>query len=355
MSRPGRTAARLLLLVAAVATGSGARADDPPFKFLFSYGQDDIVTCGAWSADGRSLATGTEVGTVTVTGLESRESRAIPAVLAVGNGVQSLRFSPDGRMLVAGGWGDRDEGGDVAVLRTGDWAVAARIDAHRGRTVRFVDVTADGEAVLSADHLHVVVSTIAGKVLRRLSDGTSGGPAAVADDGARWAYLAAAGNVGTVLPVDLESGKPGAPIPAAPGKPLVWLKYMKGKNELAILTGEAVLLRIDPASAAIRKTIDLGEAFRAASVECGDLGSSKWEFDLLDDPPLLVANDRVHTCFVNPETLQVHRFEHQSQVGIALHPTGRCFAVLGGIENPALTGGAKQEYWTVSLFALTRF
>src|ERR1700716_3054999 len=64
-----------------------AQTSTTSYEYLFSFRHDDIVTCAAFSKDGRWLATGSELGTVLVTDIESRKEIAIKNSNSRDNGV----------------------------------------------------------------------------------------------------------------------------------------------------------------------------------------------------------------------------------------------------------------------------
>ena len=79
------------------------------------------------------------------------------------------------------------------------------------------------------------------------------------------------------------------------------------------------------------------------------------EFEVLEDQPILVYNDRTHTFFANYETGKVLAVDHQSTVGLRFSPTGKEFSLLGGVKREALIGIADQHYWTVNVFSFKPF
>lgn len=125
------------------------RGEEPCCKYQFSFRQDDIITCAAFSRDGRWLATGTEVGTVMVSDLQSRHEVVLKNPQARDNGVQTLRFSQDGQLLLVGGFGDKNGGGQIKVLRAPDYSTAVSLDVPGESVVDYLDLSPDNKLLIS--------------------------------------------------------------------------------------------------------------------------------------------------------------------------------------------------------------
>ena len=138
-------------------------AEDPCCKYLFSFRQDDIITCAAFSPDDRWLATGTEVGTVMISDMQSRKEFVLKNVQPVDNGVQALRFSQDGKMLVVGGHGEKKGGGQIKVLQTSDYKTVASLDLPGGGIASFVDLSLDNKRLLSGSNQGALRLGLAGE------------------------------------------------------------------------------------------------------------------------------------------------------------------------------------------------
>jgi WD40 repeat protein len=109
-------------------------------------GHTNPVTCGAFSPDGKLLATGARGGSVLVSKIESAgKGKPIEKLnLKQNNALSSVCFSPDGRTLAAG-----DEVGQVKLWNplTGDLVRA--IDAH-STPVHALAFSSDGQTLVSA-------------------------------------------------------------------------------------------------------------------------------------------------------------------------------------------------------------
>jgi len=149
----------LLLSISTPALHGKAQRNDgnfAPYKFLFSFPHDDIVTCAAFSRDGRWLATGSELGTVIVTDLATQKQRKFEGLHPEGNGVYVLNFSSDGELLLTAGSGSKNTG-QIKILQTSDYSAVQTLDAHLGNAVDFLQISNDRNWLLSADRTRVNV------------------------------------------------------------------------------------------------------------------------------------------------------------------------------------------------------
>jgi len=151
-SMSGVTALRAMMLRGTDILHAGeAQTPTTSYKYLFSFRHDDIVTCAAFSTDGRRLATGSELGTVLVTDIESRKEIAIKNPDSRDNGVVGLTFSQDGQFLVVGGYGNKSGGGEIKILRTSDYTSMISLDAPGDKEISSVGLSPDNKWLFSSD------------------------------------------------------------------------------------------------------------------------------------------------------------------------------------------------------------
>jgi len=123
--------------------------------------------CGTFAPDSSQAVVGAEDGQVR---FWSTRQGVAEATLTLPTGVTALRFTPDGKYVLAGCWD-----GLVRVLDAGSKTVLREIKTHRFGSV-CLDFSADGEHVLlgAADQFSACHDWASGDVTRRLSAGLNG-------------------------------------------------------------------------------------------------------------------------------------------------------------------------------------
>jgi WD40 repeat protein len=349
-----------------------AQGDEPSYKYLFSFRHDDIITCATYSGDGRWLATGSELGTVMISDMQSRREFVIKNPNSRGNGVQTLRFSPDGKLLLVGGYGNNKGGGEIQVLRTGEYTVTQSLDTA-GAAVDFLDISPDNKWLISGEGRSARIWKLQDK---RLTWSLSLADSTLRYDGDR-TLLIGVGKVGRVANLEVKSGGEEKPATTAvatgqivlfdiidgkvtrilrtlPEEPVRRVILAKANKQLFALTDGGTVYRIDRKADEIKQRIALPELYRKVSKERLEIWRNI-DFQVLENHPILVFNDRTHTIFVNYETNKVIALDHESMVGIQFSPSGKEFALLGGVKRESLTGIPDQHYWTVNLFSFNPF
>ena len=348
-----------------------AQADEP-YKYRFSFRHDDIITCAGFSKDGRWLATGSELGTVMVSDMQSRKQLVIKNPESRDNGVQTLRFSQDGRLLLVGGFGNKTGGGEIRVLRTSDYAPATSLDTSGG-VVDFLDVSPDNKWLISGDARTARVWNYQDK---RVTWTLSLPNSTLEYDGDR-TLLMGVGNVGRSAHLEVESDGGQKPVttPVAAGQiimfdvtdgkvsqvhrtlpeePVRRIVLAKANKELFALTDSGTVYRLDRKTGEVKQRIALTELHREVSKERLEVQRNV-DLEVLENHPILVFNDRKNTFFVNYDATKVIALDHQSMVGIRFSPSGKEFALLGGVKRESLTGVPDQHYWTVNVFSFSPF
>jgi hypothetical protein len=348
--------ALLILSETNVSRADGAQTGTPNYEFLFSFRHDDIVTCAAFSRDGRWLATGSELGTVLVTNIESKKEIAIKNPDSRDNGVVGLRFSEDGQFLVVGGYGNQKGGGEIRILRTSDYSTVMSLDVPGDKEISSVGLSPDNKWLFSSDRGDVWVWNLETKsVAWRLASED----AAVLFDGNREILFtgrsASLGlTAGQIAFLNLVDGRVIRILRTAIKEPVKRLVNAKSKNELFVLTDGAIVYRLNNQTGEIEQRVSLADL----NPKSGANPLHVWyttDFEVLDTDPIFVVSDRQHTLFVNYLSRKVVILDHQSMVGIKFNPTGRNFALLGGVKDGSLAGVPPQHYWTVSLFSFRPF
>lgn len=346
-----------------------AQADEPCCKYLFSFRHDDIITCAAFSKNGRWLATGSELGTVIVTDLESRKEFEIKNPDSLDNGVVTLRFSQDGQLLLIGGYGNRGGGGEIKILRTSDYTVAMALDAPGSEPVDYLDVSPDNKWLIAVDHKSARIWNLPDK---RVSSHLILTDSAMLFDGDRTLLLAAHSasldvnhgesdnpittivGAGQIVLFDVIDGRVTRVLRTAIEEPVMRLFLAKAKKELFVLTAGGTVYRLDSKTGEVKQHVSLSDLYRRVSPKSLNVWF-KTDFEALEDYPILVFSDRVNTFFVNYDSGKVIALDHRSQVGLQFSPSGKEFALLGGVKQPSLTGVTDQHYWTVNLFSFKPF
>ena len=65
----------MLVIFHSLIVWSHVQASDIDYEYLFSFRHDDIITCADFSGNGKWLATGSEVGTIIITDLATKDSK----------------------------------------------------------------------------------------------------------------------------------------------------------------------------------------------------------------------------------------------------------------------------------------
>ena len=351
---------------------ANAQGSEPCYKYLFSFRHDDIITCAAYSGDGRWLATGSELGTVMVSDMQSRKEFVLKNPNSRDNGVQTLRFSQDGQLLLVGGYGNKKGGGEIQILRTKDYDVTMSLDTS-GVMVDFLDLSPDGKWLISGEGRTARVWNYQEK---RVTWSLSLEDSALGYDGERM-LLIGVGKVGRSANLEVKAGGKEKPVTAAvaagqivlfdiidgkmarifrnlPEEPIRRVILAKGNKELFALLDGGTVYRLDWKTGEIKQCIALADLHRKASKERLEVWRNV-DFQILENHPILVFNDRKNTIFVNYDTNKVLALDHQSMVGIRFSPSGKEFALLGGVKRETLTGIPDQHYWTVNVFAFSPF
>jgi hypothetical protein len=326
------------------------------FEYLFSFRHDDIVTCAAFSKDGRWLATGSELGTVLITDIESKREIAIRNPDSRDNGVQALRFSPDGQFLVIGGFGNKRGGGQIRFLRTSDYSPAMSFDVPGDKEIFNVDVSPQNNWLIAAGISDVWVWNLANKriVWQRAFERS-----ALRYDRELALLFAAepekpAVISGQITFLNIANGRAIRTLRTPIKEPIRRLVMATSKLELFVLTDGAIVYRLNSATGAIKQRISLSDL----DLKVGPNGfhaSYYTDFEVLDDYPIFVFSNRQNTLLMNYVTRKLVTLDHGSQVGFKFNARGRNFALLGGVKDGSLSGVPSQHYWTVSVFSFKPF
>ena len=243
-------------------------------KYRYSFRHDDIITCAAFSKDGRRLAAGSEVGTVMVSDLQAQKEVVLKNPDARDNGVQTLRFSQDGKLLLVGGFGVKKGGREIAILRTSDWTMAKTLDVPGGAVVDYLDMSPDNKWLISADGGGAKVWEWQNK---RLAWRLSLKGSAPLFDGDR-TLLLGVGKVERAAKLEMAPGGEGKPVSTAvaagqivffdildgkvsgvvrtlPEEPIRRLVLAKGKKELFALTEPGTVYRLDSKTGEVKQRI----------------------------------------------------------------------------------------------------
>jgi len=347
----------------------GAPAAEMVYKYLFSFRHDDIVTCAAFSRNGRWLATGSELGTVIVTDIEShKELVVIRNPDSLDNGVKTLRFSQDGQLLLVGGFGNRGGGGQIKIFRTRDYTVTMVLDMPGSELVDYLDVSPDNKWLIVADRKSARIWNLQDK---RAASHLIPKDSALLFNGDRtllvagqWAYAIPNGGLDSLVttgvgPVqivffDIIDDKVTRVLRTTIEEPVRRLVLAKAQKELFVLTAGGTVYRLDSKTGAVKQRIALTELYRKVSPQNLHVWFST-DFEVMEDYPLLVFSDRRNTFFVNYDSNNLLALDHGSQVGAKLSPSGKEFAILGGVKQASLTGVPDQHYWTVNVFSFKPF
>ena len=348
--------ALLILCETNVSRADGTQTGTPNYEYLFSFRHDDIVTCAAFSNDGRWLATGSELGTVLVTNIESKKEIAIKHPDSRDNGVVGLRFSQDSQFLVVGGFGNKNGGGEIRILRTSDYTIVISLDVPGDKVISQVGISPDNKWLFSSDRGDVWVWNLETK---SVAWHLASEDAAVSFDGDREILLAGRSaslgvTAGQIAFLNLVDGRVNRILRTAIKEPIKRLVTAKSKSELFALTDGAIVYRLNNQTGEIKQRIPLTDIYASA----GPYPLHVWyttDFEVLDAYPIFVVSDRQNTLFVNYLSSKVVVLDHRSMVGIKLNPSGKNFALLGGVKDGSMSGVPPQHYWTVSLFSFKPF
>ncbi|MEK6334111.1 MAG: WD40 repeat domain-containing protein [Acidobacteriota bacterium] len=325
------------------------------YEYLFSFRHDDIITCADFSRDGRWLATGSELGTVLITDLESKKEITFKNPDSRDNGVQALRFSQDGQFLVVGGYGNQGGGGQIRILRTSDYTTAMSFDAPGNKTISYVDLTLDNKWVIATGASDVWVWNLENK---RLAWQRAFKQAALRYDGKRALFITQsptpALSSGEIALLSLVDGKVIRNLNTGIKEPIRRLVMAESKGELFALTDGPIVYRLNGSTGAVKQRISL----RDLGLKVSPRGFFVWyytDFEVLDNDSIFVFSDRQNTVLMNYASGKVLTLDHESQVGIKFNPGGGTFALLGGVKDGSLSGVPPQHYWTVSVFSFRPF
>ena len=356
-SMSGVTALRAMMLRGTDILHAGeAQTPTTSYEYLFSFRHDDIVTCAAFSKDGRRLATGSELGTVLVTDIESRKEIAIKNPDSRDNGVVGLTFSQDGQFLVVGGYGNKNGGGEIKILRTSDFTSMISLDVPGDKEISSVGLSPDNKWLFSSDRGDVWVWNLKTRSVawhRAFQD------SATFFDGDHEVLLverSASLGVPTnqIVFLNLIDGKVTRSLSTGIKEPVKRLITAKSKSELFALTDGAIVYRLNNQTGEIKQRISLADLNLKARPN--DL--HVWyntDFEVLDAYPVFIFSDRQNTLFMNYASSKLVILDHQSSVGVKFNPSGRNFALLGGVKDGSLSGVPHQHYWTVSVFSFRPF
>lgn len=332
-----------------------AQTQTPNYEYLFSFRHDDIVTCAAFSKDGRWLATGSELGTVLITNIESRKEIAIKNPDSRDNGVVGLRFSQDGQFLVVGGFGNKNGGGEIKVLHTSDYTSMMSLNVPGDKEISSVGLSPDNKWLFSSDRGNIWVWNLETRSVAwhlAFEDST------VLFDGdheilfvGRSASLGV--TAGQIAFLNLIDGKVTRRLRTGIKEPVKRLMTAKSKGELFELTDGAIVYRLNNQTGEIKQRISLAD-LNAADPNPLHVWYTT-DFEVLDAYPIFVVSDRHNTLFVNYLSSKVVILDHRSMVGIKFNPSGKNFALLGGVKDGSVSGVPPQHYWTVSLFSFRPF
>ena len=357
-SAPGKTPAE----ASAASISSQTAAGLENYKFLFSFRHDDIVTCAAFSRDGRSLATGSEAGTVIVVDLATQKQRKIESLHPDGNGVYVLSFSQDGELLLTAGSGSKNTG-QIKILQTSDYSIVQTLDAHLGHAVDFLQISNDKNWLVSADNTRINVWDFRAKSVVRSFPRLD---ARLLFDGGRLLVMGV-GDItnqpdshfsrrflpdGSILFVNITDGMITREIRTVSPQPIRGIARVSGYDALVALaqTKEGYTVHfIDGRNQTILKSTPITPYQPEPGWQM--LGTRRIDFALTENYYVAVYNDRSVTHLIDYSSGKVSRFDHRSLIGFSFDHTGKRFAVLGGINNAALTGSPEQHYWTVSVFS----
>jgi WD40 repeat protein len=342
-------------------TASASRASDfqtvaLSYEYLFSFRHDDIVTCAAFSRDGRWLATGSEVGTVLVRDIESAKETTIKNPDSRDNGVVELRFSQDGQLLVVGGYGNKKGGGQIKILRTSNYTTLASLDVPGDNEISYVDLSPDNKWLISSDRGNVWVWNLETRsVVWHLAFAESlvlfDGDHSLLFVGQSASLGVTRGQIGFLNLID---GKVIRVLQTTIKEPVKRLVNAQARGELFALTDGPIVYRLDSQTGEIKQRVSLAEL----NLKLGPNALQVWyntDFEVLEGYSIFVFSDRQHTLFVNYASIKVASLDHHSMVGIKFNSSGKNFALLGGVKEGSLSGVPPQHYWTVSLFSFKPF
>lgn len=194
---------RYALLAAGQSQGTGRLSlwDVEAWREVRRYaGDQDVVTCVAFSPDGRFALSGSSTGKVRYWHLES--GREVSCYEPPARGARSIAFSPDGRLAVyAGGYQDHR----VRVWNVSSGREVCLLEGH-GARVEGVAFSSDGSQILSAgaDRTIRVWDLLGEKEIRCLVAPDAIRSVAFAPDGRR---AVTGGTNGTVRLWDVEKGR----------------------------------------------------------------------------------------------------------------------------------------------------
>jgi WD40 repeat protein len=296
----------------------------------------------------------------------TQEKHVIEGLYPNGNGVNVVGFSQDGQFLLTGGWGilNDQNTGLIKILRASDYSVLQTLDAHRGHSVDFLRISNDDNWLISADDSTINVWDLKeGRVKWHLPRLDSG----LAFDGQRTLFLGMR---------EVTDGLPDSNITGLRGRRrgIVFIDILEGKVTRAIASLGSELIRRIAVSSANAELVALAQTDSGYFVQVIDgktdrimktisvkpyqpepgwqlLGVPRIDFELAQNHPVVVYNDRRATYFIDYKSGKKEDFDHRSMIGFAFDRTGERFAILGGIKNQALTGQPEQDYWTVSIFS----
>jgi WD40 repeat protein len=125
--------------------GHFGEANPSKLELVLKAGPLAPVTAVAFSPDGRWLAAGT-YGQVAIWDLHS--AQPVKLLTSVLGAVNDARFSPDGKLLAVAG-GQPSAKGDLRIYQTSDWKLLAALGGHQD-TVFSVAFSPDGKCLASA-------------------------------------------------------------------------------------------------------------------------------------------------------------------------------------------------------------
>jgi WD40 repeat protein len=226
---------------------------------------DQICLCNAGQIAGGRFASEGEVwdvgGQWTLERTIGGDSESSPFA----DRVTALDFSPDGRVLAAGG-GQPSRGGEVVLLRAGDGSLQRRLDDLHSDAVLSLRFSPDGKQLASgsADRLVKICDPASGKVLHTL-EGHGSHVLSVAwsrDGGA----LASAGADNTIRFWDLASGA--AIATTAFDKEITSLCFLGSTDRVEAAGGDARLRIFTTAGKEMRSLGGATDFIRCAHPNC---------------------------------------------------------------------------------------